>query len=47
MAPGGETMAKIRMRSDIVPVDIQGDRLLGVRHGPLDVERIVVQTIHR
>lgn len=43
----GEIVARVTMPEDVVPLDIQNDRLLGVRRGPLDVPRIVVHSVGR
>lgn len=43
----GDTVAEVWMPENVVPVHIRGDRLLGIRRGPLDVQRIVVHEIRR
>lgn len=47
LRPDGEVVATVRMPEDVTPVQIQGDRLLGVALGEMDVERVVVHEIRR
>lgn len=45
--PDGNLVASVRMPESVRPLEIRGDRLLGVATDALDVERIVVHTIER
>ena len=47
ITPQGETVTKLVMPENLVPLHIRGTRLVGLTRGPLDVERIVVHTIDR
>lgn len=47
VTPEGETVARVAMPESVVPLQIHGSRLLGLRRGPLDVERIVIHEIRR
>jgi hypothetical protein len=45
--PEGEPVARVPMPDRVAPLDIEGDRLLGLRRGPLDAAQIVVHTLDR
>ncbi len=47
LEPGGEWAATVRMPDGLIPLDVRGDRLLGVARDALDVERVVVHQIRR
>lgn len=45
--PDGGPVATIRMPEGVTPLEVRGDRLLGVARGALDVERIAVHRLER
>lgn len=45
--PTGEAVARISMPEGTVPMDVVGDRLLGVNRDELDVERLIVYRLER
>lgn len=45
--PSGEIVATVRMPDTVIPLEIEGDRLLGRSVSELDVERVVVHGIER
>lgn len=45
--PEGTVVARVEMPEELVPLDIRGDRVLGLARGPLEVERIAVHRIRR
>lgn len=47
VAPGGRLVAVVRMPGDVIPLDIRGNRLLGLTRGRLGVERVTVHEIRR
>lgn len=47
ITPDGESVATVLMPDDVIPLQIKGDRLLGVSRGEFDVERIVIYTLAR
>lgn len=47
LRPDGELVATVPMPENVTPLDIRGDRLLGVARDELDVERIVVHGLER
>lgn len=47
LRPDGEEVATVRVPDGFVPLDVQGDRVLGVARGPLDVDRVVVRRVER
>lgn len=47
LGPKGEWVARIRLPDDLIPLDIRGNRLLGVARDALDVERVVVRSLVR
>lgn len=47
LGPDGEWVATVRIPDNLIPLDIMGNRLLGVARDALDVERVVVHTVQR
>jgi hypothetical protein len=47
LSPAGTWVARVRMPANLMPLDIAGNRLLGVARDDLDVEHVVVHTITR
>jgi hypothetical protein len=47
MSPAGAWVARVRLPDNLIPLDIAGNRLLGVARDAFDVEHIVVHTIAR
>lgn len=45
--PSGELVASVRMPERVTPLEIRGDRLLGLSRDELGVERIVIHAIER
>lgn len=45
--PDGNVVSRVRMPDGVVPLDVRGERLLGLTRDPLGVERLVVHTIQR
>lgn len=47
ITPEGTTIATVAIPDNIIPFQVEGDRLVGVSRGELDVERIVIHTLAR
>lgn len=47
LTPDGSAVTTVKVPDGVVPMDIQGDRLLGLTRDALDVERLVVHRIRR
>ena len=47
LGPDGEWVATVQMPDNLIPLDIRGNRLLGVARDALDVERVVLHAVVR
>ncbi len=47
MSPAGAWVARVRMPANLMPLDVVGNRVLGVARDDLDVEHVVVHSISR
>jgi hypothetical protein len=45
--PDGELVTSVRMPQNMTPLDVKGDRVLGVARDALDVERVVLHLLDR
>jgi len=47
VTPDGERVAEVEIPDGTIPLDVRGDRLVGLRRGSFDIPRIVVHRIER